>query len=260
MILDEIELDALTRADILLLAHLRPQMWSAHLHADDLRDDELRERLTREIARRAAKLANERARLAFEHSEDLPFSDAARQTRLDELANEIALESLRARWLECAQYEAGRAQLRAIEDLPLHSSHAAVAAMSAAPAWAKIAFGLAREFSDESHDLAEVGAFVADYLVREKAQWSVTIAPIRVCYTSANGARDEAGVEIGLISDPRAPLSAHELAQRALRLADEARKAFGQHRLCVSFPDGVTMLEGADAPLPHQGGETDVEN
>ena len=248
MTLDDIEFDSLNRADILLLAHLRPQLWSAHLTADDLRDAELRERLTREVARRVAKTAGERARLAFEQSENLPFPNAARQTRLDELANEIALESLRARWLQCAHYEAGRAQLRLIENMPLYSSH--VLDVAAAPAWAKISFGLTREFSDQSHDLAEVSAFVADYLARENASWSVTLTPTRVCYNSKTGARDEAGVEIGLISDPRAPLGNYELASRALGLAGAAHEHFGQHRLCVSFPDGVAMLEGADAPLP----------
>ena len=247
MILDNIEFDSLARADLLLQALLRPQLWSAHLNADALANADLRERLTREVARRAAKLANERARLAFEISEDSPFPDVANQTRLDEFANKIALESLRARWLECAQTEAGRAQLREIENLPLRCSHGAVAAV---PAWAKIAFGLARAFSGESHDWEEVGAFVAGYLARENANWSVTVAPIRVCYASANGARDEAGVELGLISDPRAPLANYELARRALSLADAAREQFGQHRLCVSFPDCVTMLEGAGAPLP----------
>ena len=125
-----------------------------------------------------------------------------------------------------------------------------MAAINAIPTWAKIAFGLAREFSDESHELNQVGAFIAEYLTREQASWSVTIAPIRVCYASQNGARDEAGALIGLISDPRAPLANYQLARRALSLADAAREQFGQHRLCVTFPDCVTMLEGAGAPLP----------
>ena len=248
MILDDIEFDALTRADVLLLAFVRPQLWNAHPGADALCDGDLRARLTDEVARRAARAANERARLAFERSEDLPFPDATRQARLDELAHQIALESLRARWLECAQYEAGRVQLRVIENEPLHSSHAD--GVAAVPAWAKIIFGLAREFSDESHDFSEVGAFIAEFLAREGARWSVTLTPIRVCYNSKTGARDEAGIEIGLISDPRAPLGAYELAARALNLADAAREKFGQHRLCVRFPDGVAMLEGAGAPLP----------
>ncbi len=246
MLLDDIEFDSLNHADILLLAHLRLRLWIFTLSADALADDNLRDRLEHEVARRAARVANERARLAFEQTESAPFPNGARQTRLDELAGEIALESLRARWLECAQTAAGRAQLRIIENLPLHTSHAAVAA----PAWAKVTFGLSREFSDETHDLAEIGAFVADYLKREDANWSVTIAPIRVCYDSKNGARDEAGVELGLISDPRAPLGNYELAHRAFKLADEARQQFGQHRLCVSFPDCVVMLEGEGTPLP----------
>lgn len=96
MILDDIEFDSLTRADTLLLAHLRPRLWSFTLSADALADTDLRDRLAHEVARRAAKIANQRARTAFEQSEDLPFPDDARQTRLDELANEITLESLRA--------------------------------------------------------------------------------------------------------------------------------------------------------------------
>lgn len=247
MLLDDIEFDSLSRADTLLLAHLRPRLWNAHLNSDTLADDDLRERLSREVARRAARVANERARLAFEQTESAPFLDSARQTRLDELTDEIALESLRTRWLECALAEVGRAQLRILENLPLHSSHGAVAA---APAWAKITFGLARAFSDESHDLDEVGAFIADYLAREQKLWSVTITLTRIHYLSDNGARDEAGVEIGLISDPRAPLGNYELAHRAFKLADEARQKFGQHRLCASFPDCVVMLEGQSAPLP----------
>ena len=252
MILDNIEFDSLSSADILLLAFLRPQLWSEHLSADALIDAELRERLTREVARRAARIANERARLAFEQTEDLPFPDPMRQARLDELAHQIALESLRARWLECAQTAAGRQQLKTIETLPLQSSHAdgVAAAPNAVPAWAKITFGLSRAFSDESHELEEVGAFIANYLQRQNARWSLTIAPLRVCYNSKDGARDEAGVEIGLINDPRAPLGNYELAQRALILADEARQHFGQHRLCVNFPDCVVMLQGAGAPLP----------
>ena len=122
--------------------------------------------------------------------------------------------------------------------------------MAASPAWAKIAFGLAREFSDESHDFDEVGVFIAEYLAREGASWSVTIAPIRVYYNSVTGARAEAGALIGLISDPRAPLGDYELTHRAFGLADAAREEFGQHQLCVSFPDCVVMLEGAGAPLP----------
>lgn len=247
MILDDIEFDSLTRADILLLAHLRPRLWSFTLCSDALADENLRDKLTREVARRAANVANERARLAFEQSEDLPFPDSARQTRLDELADAIELESLRARWLECAETDEGREQLRILENLPLRSSHADGVA---APAWAKIIFGLSRGFADEAHDLKEISTFIADYLARENANWNVTITPIRVCYYSKDGARDEAGVEIGLISDPRAPLGNYELARRALKLADEAREKFGQHRLCVSFPDCVVMLEGAGAPLP----------
>ena len=252
MILDDIEFDSLARADILLLAHLRPQLWSDYLTADALANADWRDRLTREVARRAAKLANQRARLTFERTEDLPFPDGARQAQLDELADQIARASLRARWLECAHYEAGRAQLRLIENLPLHTSHVwnVAGIAGATPAWAKITFGLARAFSDESHDLAEVGAFIADTLAREPASWSVIIAPIRVCYASKTGARNEAGAELGLISDPRAPLGNYELARRALSLADAAREQFGQHRLCVSFPDCVAMLEGAGAPLP----------
>ncbi len=252
MILDDIEFDSLARADITLLAFLRLRLWSEHLNADALADADLRDRLTREIARRAARVANERARLAFEQSENVPFPDAARQARLNELAHQIALESLRARWLECAQTEAGRAQLKTIEDLPLQSSHAdgVAAAPNAVPAWAKITFGLSRAFSDETHTLEEVGAFIANYLQRHNANWSATLTPLRVYYNSKTGARDEAGAEIGLISDPRAPLRAYELAQRALGLADEARQHFGQHRLCVTFPDCVLMLEGEGAPLP----------
>lgn len=96
MILDSIEFDSLARADILLLAHLRPQLWNFTLSADALADEDLRNKLTHEVARRAAKSAGERARLAFEQSEDSPFPDGARQTQLDELADEIALEGLRA--------------------------------------------------------------------------------------------------------------------------------------------------------------------
>lgn len=247
MPLDDIEFDFLSRADILLLVYLRPRLWSLHLNADALADDNLRDDLTREVARRAARTANARARVAFEQNEDIPFPNGARQTQLDELSGEIALESLRARWLECALAEAGRKQLRIIENLPLRCSHADGVA---APAWAKITFGLSREFSDESHDLEEVGAFIAEYLEREQAKWSVTLTPIRVCYASKAGARDEAGVEIGLINDPRAPLGNYELAHRAFQLADEARQQFGQQRLCVSFPDCVVMLEGEGALSP----------
>ncbi len=247
MILDDIEFDSLARADILLLALLRPQLWSVHLHAHGLRNNELRERLTREVAHRAAQTSGERARLAFERNEDLPFPDFARQTQIEALDAELALERVRLNWLEFAETAGGIEQLNAIEQLPLHTSHADVATL---PAWAKIAFGLAREFTDETHDLAEVGAFVAEHLAREQANWSVTVAPLRVCYNSETGARDEAGVELGLIRDPRAPLGAYELAHRAFKLADEARAKFGQHRLCISFPDCVVMLESKEAPLP----------
>lgn len=247
MILDDIEFDSLSRADILLLAYLRPRLWSVHLNANALSNADLCERLRREVARRAAQTANERARLAFEHSEDLPFPDCARQTRLDELAEELALEILRARWLECAQTKAGRAQLRLIENLPLSCNNADAAPH---PAWAKVTLGLSREFGDETHDLNEFGAFVAAHLERGQATWGVTISPLRVCYNGKLGARDEAGAEIGLISEPRAPLGNYELAHRALQLADEARETFGQFRLCVSFPDCVVMLEAEGTPLP----------
>ncbi len=150
MIFDDIEFDSLHRADVLLLAHLRPRLWNFTLSVDALVNANLRDKLTREVARRAASIANERARLAFELSEDLPFPKSARQSRLDELTNQIALESLRARWLECAQTAVGRAQLRIIENLSLHSSHGD--GVPAVPAWAKITLGLAHEFSDKRRD------------------------------------------------------------------------------------------------------------
>ena len=208
MILDDIEFDALSRADTLLLALLRPRLWSEYLNADALGDAELRDRLQRETARRAAQTANERARFAFERNEVSPFPDDARQTRLDELADVIALESLRARWLQCASTEAGRAQLRIIEGLPMRLNNARFAPD---PAWAKISCGLAREFTDETHALDEVGAFVAAYLQRERATWSVTLAPTTIHYASVGSSRAEAGAELGLINDPRAPLPNYAL-------------------------------------------------
>ena len=245
MILDDIEFDSLTRADVLLLAFLRPRLWSLHLHAHGLRNNELRERLSLEVERRATRTANERARLAFEQSDALPFPDGARQNQIEDLDNQLALERVRLNWLEHAETREGIEQLSAIENLPLRTNNADAAPN---PAWAKIAFGLSREFSDEAHSIEYVGAFLADYLQRERAQWSVTLAPIRVHYASDKGARDEAGVELGLINDPRAPLANYALARRALALADQARQTFGQHRLCITFPDAIIMLEGEGAP------------
>ena len=257
MILDDIEFDALNRADILLLAHLRPRLWSAHLHASGLCNSELRERLIHEVERRAAQTANERARLAFERNEAAPFPNFACGARLAEFDQELALERVRLNWLDCAQTAQGIEQLNRIENVPLRTNNPAAAPN---PAWAKITFGLAREFSNQDHSIAYVGAFLADYLQRQCAQWSVTLAPTSVHYASQAGSRDEAGVELGLINDPRAPLDNYELARRALTLADQARQTFGQHRLCVTFPDCVVMLEGEDAPSPFQEGETDVAN
>ena len=248
MILDDISFRKFGRADQLLLALLRPRLWHFSLNAESLTDARLRERLGDEIQQRAARIANKRAQLAFDQTADLPFPNAALQTRLDALALELSLESLRARWLKCAQNDSGQVRLRVIEAFPLRTNNADA---SPRPAWAKITLGLARGYSNEAHDLAQVGAFITDYLECNEAKWSISLTPTEICYTSENGACDEAGVEIGLINDPRAPLADYELALRALLLADRAIKEFGQHRLCVSFPDAVVMLEAEGALSPH---------
>ena len=130
MILDDIEFDALSRADTLLLALLRPRLWSEYLNADALGNAELRDRLQRETARRAAQTANERARLAFEQTEAAPFPDFARQARLAEFDHELALERVRLNWLDCAQTAEGIEQLNRIENLPLRTNNAHVRAQS----------------------------------------------------------------------------------------------------------------------------------
>ena len=242
MTYDEIELNALSSLDALNVAAIRPQLFAPPFSTAALRDDELREKLLRDVEQNAARKANFRARLLFEKNELSPASSRRfeLEEELRELDEELARERLRAQWLELSATKAGRQTLLEIEEAPLHS-------LQTPRHEARITLGLQRGFGGPTHSMGEVEKFVQDYLTTNGHLWSVAISATRLVYSSSKSAGIEDGAEIGLINDPRFPASPDDFRARALELALALREKFGQERLCLVLTNEILMLEAPNA-------------